>query len=143
MGTIRLISTFDFERADDAWCDWRGSNALNRAIMVPGVLNIMTARNMTVPLVVEIHPAAPAIRLEEWDHVVEAGLQIDSGVLVVSSPLGIDVATIPVTPGSYVARVSFAGLHTLSEDGLKGADHYLVQLWPGVAQTILVLKRDQ
>ena len=42
--------------------------------------------------------------------------------------------------GDYAARVSYAKLTDLSDDGLEGDDRYRVQLWPGFVSKVVILK---
>jgi hypothetical protein len=52
-----------------------------------------------------------------------------------------DAARLAVNPGTYAARVSYGALASVSADGLAGADHYRVQLWPAkVAREVVVIK---
>lgn len=101
-----------------------------RLLALPGLVNIATARNTTVPVTAVVRERAPEDDLTGWDHVAEASLETPSGHVIFSSPLGIPAARLIVPPGSYRVRVYFAGLGTLSADGLQGADHYRIVLWP-------------
>jgi hypothetical protein len=59
--------------------------AVNRMLAVaPGVVGIGTARNMTVSVALEVLLAEPAADFDTWEHVVEGGLQVSSGRLVVA-----------------------------------------------------------
>jgi hypothetical protein len=40
---------------------------------------ILTARNMTVPVTVEIDDSEPLLDINAWDHVVEASLHVPTG----------------------------------------------------------------
>jgi hypothetical protein len=98
-----------------------------------GTLCILTARNCTVPLDVEIQAAAPdPDEFAGWDHVVEAGLDLPSGcILIRGATDGLAVGRpIDVVPGIYRVRVYYGGISTVSEDRLEGEDHYRVALWP-------------
>lgn len=107
----------------------------------PGVLCILTARNMDVPLTVEVYDTAPQDDLTDWDHVVEASLDVPSGCIRVSGGDGMFEASpeIRLAAGVYRARVYFGGIYTISNDGLDGSDHYLVVLWPGAPADPVVL----
>jgi hypothetical protein len=106
------------------------------------VLVVFTARNTDVPVVVELHATEPALDLEDADHVVEGGLY-SSGTVAIAGCTDYfpDAARFSVPAGGLKARVVFAGLRTLSEDGLTGQDRYAVHLWPGKADGIRVLKQ--
>lgn len=104
---------------------------------------IGTARNMHVPLILEVHHAEPPNDLVEWDQVIDCGLLLPSGTFMAfGCTENSDEATrFAVQPGSYKTRVSYANLNDLSADGLEGNDVYRVQLWPGEAGSITVVKR--
>jgi hypothetical protein len=111
----------------------------------PGVIGIGTARNMDVPVAVEIHDQEPDDDSSAWDHVVEAQLNLASGRIVVAGCTDYfpDAKRVEVPVGSYRARVSYGALKTLSEDGLSGEDHYRVQLWLAPPMPVRVLKQRQ
>lgn len=46
-----------------------------------------------------------------------------------------------MTPGSNRVRAHFAGLGTLSPDGLEGEDRYRIVVWPAPFAEIAVLKQ--
>lgn len=107
------------------------------------LIAVGTARNMDVPVALEILDRAPPEDFESWDQVIECGVAIPSGKVIVfgCTENPDDAERLHVPPGSYAARVSYANLMTLSDDGLDGDDEYRVQLWPGVISEVVVLKR--
>jgi len=92
--------------------------------IAPGTVGIGTVRNMYVPVTVDILEEEPDDDSAKWDHVVEAGLDVASGRIVIAGCTDYfpDTMRIEVPPGSYRVRVSYGGLDTLSEDGLDGDD---------------------
>lgn len=112
----------------DAW----SRSALQRMLAVSeGVVGISTARNTSVPVTLELWDRAPETDLAEFDHVAEASLVIANGPLVVAGcrdhfP---DAPRFDVASGTYKVRLSASGLRNLSDDGMSGEDHYLLQLW--------------
>lgn len=122
-------------REIDAWIDTVLSpDAHARHLGVAqGTLCILTARNYTIPLDVEIRAVSPdPDEFAHWDHVVEAGLDLPSGcILIHGATDGPDEdQSIEVAPGIYRVRVYYGGISTVSEDRLGGEDHYRVVLWP-------------
>ena len=111
--------------------------------MAEGVVGLGTARNMLVPVTVEVLEMAPPALLERFDHVVEGSLEVSSGTLVIAGCTDYlpDAARLPIAKGGNAARVCVSGLDTLSEDGLQGQDHYLVQLWPCPLDVLLLEPR--
>jgi len=105
---------------------------------------IGTARNMTVPLTVEIRDTAPGEEgFSVWDMVNECSIEISSGMLVVSGCTDYypEAPRIPVEPGTYRVRIYYGGLDTLNEDGLEGNDHYTAVLWPAPFNGFTMLKQ--
>lgn len=94
-----------------------------------------------MPLEVQVGATPPTSDLVGWDRVVEASLALPSGVLVLHGPSDYLPAAphLTLAPGTYRLRAYFGGLDTLSSDGLEGADHYKVVLWPGAEQELTVL----
>jgi hypothetical protein len=110
--------------------------------VMPGVLCLLTARDMTVTLEILIQRQAPGDDLADWDHVVEGSLAVPSGVLVVHGCTDYlpDAPHLALAAGLYRARVYCGGLDTLSPDGLEGGDHYCVVLWPAPEQEPTLLR---
>ncbi len=124
----------------DAWTD----EAVARMLAVgDGAVGVGTARNMDVPVTLELLDAEPPADLAGWDHATECSLQIRGDKLLIAGCTDYrpDAARIPVAPGSYRVRVYYGGLDTLSEDGLEGEDRYHLQLWPADAIAPRVLKQ--
>ena len=116
-------------------------NAIEPAGLVtvaPGAIGVGTVRNMDVPVAIEIHDREPGNDFSEWDHVVDAALDVASGRIVIAGCTDYvpDAKRIEIPPGNYRARVSYGALDTLSKDGLSGEDHYRVQLWPGSSTAV-------
>ena len=116
----------------DAWTDEAVAQLL---ALASGVVGVGTVRNMDVPVEVETVDQAPADDLLGWDRVNECTLEVPSGRIVVAGCTDYwpDAARIPVTPGTYRARIYYGDLDSLSEDGLDGRDHYRIVLWPAPA----------
>lgn len=114
----------------------------DRLLLAPGVLVLMTARNMTVPLRVELHRSEPGPFIEAADHVVMGGLRSPGRIGIAGlTDYWPDAARAAVPPGDLNAMVVSRGLGTLSENGLEGQDRYEVHLWPGRAGGVRVLKQ--
>ncbi|WP_439597395.1 hypothetical protein [Falsiroseomonas sp.] len=130
-----------------AWPDapvfWPEAVLRARLNLAPGILVVSTLRNMRVPVQVLLHAARPALDLAAFDHVAEAPLLVPSGRLAIlgltDAREGAAQAAVPAVP--LCALVTFAGLGTLSADGLEGADRYDVHLFPGTAAGVTVLRQ--
>jgi len=118
--------------------------AVERMLAVAdGVVGIGTLRNMDVAVTLEILAEPPSADTAGFDHVVEGSLDARCGTLVVAGCTDYfpDASRFALAPGTYRVRLSISGADTLSEDGLDGADHYLVQLWQAPLAEPVVLKQ--
>jgi hypothetical protein len=127
----------------DLSASWSEEATERLLAIAPGVIGIGTARNMDVPVLLEIHDDEPAEDFFHWDHVVECGLNVTSGRLVIAGCTDYfpEAARVDLISGEYRARVSFGALDKLSEDRLDGEDNYRVQLWPGSAIAPRIIKQ--
>ncbi|MEC3949993.1 hypothetical protein [Sphingobium sp. HWE2-09] len=117
--------------------------ATDRMLAVgPDLLAVGTARNMHVPVTLEMLDGEPVEDFAEWDQVIECGVAFPSGTIIAfgCTDNPDDAPRFSFSPGSYRARISYAGLDDLSDDGLDGNDRYRVQLWPGAMGPISVMK---
>ena len=107
------------------------------------LLAVGTARNIEVPVAIELLSAPPDDDFDHWQQVIDCSLALTSGAFVAMGCTDYqpDALTREITPGTYRARVSYRGLDTLSDDGLDGEDFYRVQLWPGETCAVNVIKR--
>lgn len=141
----RAAEYFEDEVEDDKFPpdDWGDRLVTDMIAMAVGTVGIGTARNMTVPVTVEVLPAPPRDTLDGWDHVAEASLDAPSGTLVVAGCTDYlpEAPRISVPAGSLRVRACYGGLDTLSEDGLDGDDNYRVVVWPAPPGSVEVLKR--
>jgi len=105
-------------------------------------IGVGTARNMAVPVAVSLFEEAPELDPDAWDMVNECSLALRSGRLVILGGTDYlpDAPRLPVAPGDYRVRISYAGLDTLSEDGLDGDDFYRIDLWPAPLGPLVIRK---
>ena len=118
--------------------------AVDRLLAVaPGMVGIGTARNMTVPVTVEVCGDAPDEDTSGWDQVNECTLEVPSGRIVVAGCTDYfpDAARIEVDPGSYRVRAYYGNLTALSSNGLEGDDRYKLVLWAAAPGPLQVLKQ--
>ena len=133
----------DEQAETDTPDDW-GKQLTTQMIAVdPGIVGICTARNMEVPVRVDLLDTRPDDDFDRWDHVAEVSLDASSGQIVIAGCVDYfpEAKRLPVSPGSYRVRVYYGGLNTLREDGLDGEDHYHVVLWPEKHRSPEVLKK--
>jgi hypothetical protein len=126
----------------DSWTQ----EATDRLLAITdGTVGVGTARNMMVSVDVQVLDAEPHHSFDEWNQVNECSINVGSGRIVIAGCTDYfpDAARIQVAPGMYRARIYYAKLDTLSEDGLEGEDHYRVVLWRSDATPPVVLKQRQ
>lgn len=130
----------DFDLSVNIWTEQTVEDLL---AVTPGIIHVVTVRNMTVPVMVEIHDSEPDEDFSSWEHITECSLEVPSGKIVVTECGGYfpDQPRIKVEPGVYRARIFYGDLDTLSEDGLEGDDNYKIILWRDGAVKLHVLKR--
>jgi hypothetical protein len=121
---------------------WTKEATANEVAVVDGVVGIGTGTYGNVRVVVEIHDSEPELKLDAWDHVTVAGLEIRSGVLRVEGCLDSKAMDFHVSPGHYHVRCCHANLIESDPTGSKDSkDWYLVQVWLGPPIAPTVLKR--
>lgn len=75
-----------------------------------------------------------------YDHIVEGGLQIKSGYLeVLDCPTNTKYLKVKVASGTYRVRIYSSNLKSV--DGDKGNDFYKIEIWPDDDLTRKVIKR--
>ena len=122
----------DEKASDTGEALWNGEEVEQMIALQDGLIGIMTARNMDVPLTIDILGAEPAtVELEEFDQVNECSIQILSGKMVVMGCTDYlpKAQRIELPNGWYRVRVGYKDLTQISKDGLEGEDSYWVQIW--------------
>jgi hypothetical protein len=120
--------------------DWTEEDIANRCKAENNVVVVCPLRNMTVAVAVELHDSEPKAEKDLSDHVVECSLDLPTGHLQVHECTGGTVMDWRVPAGSYHVRLSFAGLKSISENGLEGDDSYKIELWPGLSRSLQVTR---
>ena len=119
-------------------------DACKRSLAVEkGTVGIGTVRNMDAGVAVEIHKAMPEQNYIAWDYVVECGLEVPSGYLVIAGCTDYfpDAKRIKLPKGQYRVRVYYGAQNDISEDGFDGNDHYLIKIWPSTDASIIIIKQ--
>jgi hypothetical protein len=114
----------------DAPTDWTDDDVQRRVKAIDHVVVICPLRNMTVPVVLELHDCEPAFNPSDYDHVVLCSLDLPTGELQVHECTGGEVLRQSVAPGRYAVLALFSGLGTIVEMGFEGDDTYRLLIWP-------------
>lgn len=130
------------ENAPGDLTTWDEATTERMFILAEGMVGIGTARNMTVPVTVALHPSEPPRDDADWDRLAECSIDLPSGRFAIAGCTDYlpDAARVDLPPGVYRVRIAHGGLETLSEDGLEGEDRYRLQLWPAPAAPETILK---
>src|SRR5262249_16996797 len=102
--------------------DWNKEAIENLFAVGYQMITIGTARNMTVPVTIEIHDDAPSDDFDEWDHVNECSLEVPSGCIRIygCTDASDTYPYMSVARGWYRIRIYYGNLDSLSENGLEG-----------------------
>src|SRR5215472_6543108 len=79
--------------------DWTNEDVDQGMKEARHLLAIAPPRDGIIPVQMEIHQAEPALDLAKWDHAVEGGLEIVSGVLELQEWGGLRTWQFQVAPG--------------------------------------------
>ena len=119
---------------------WTDEDIANRSKVIENVVVVCPLRNMTVPIEVVLHDSEPPHDGDRSDHVVECSLTLSTGHLQVHECTGGPALDWEVASGTYSVRLSYFGLDSISDNGLEGSDYYKVELWPGRARELKVVR---
>lgn len=122
--------------------DYSEEDIANRVKVGPGVVVIQPVRMATVPVEVEIYAADPGFHFNEWQHIVEAPLDITKGRIEIHECTGGSHAILPSPAEHCCVRALFNGLDTLSEDGFEGRDFYRIQIFPSDISELRLIKKS-
>lgn len=124
-----LTNGADENSDDDLWTD---TAFYQRMAYNKGFLAVRTGSYGPVKARLEIKNEASIIgNLEEYDHVVEGKIDIETGVLQVQDcPSSSVVQEVELPTGLYSVRVYSKGLNTVVGD--EGDDFYSIVVWPAM-----------
>lgn len=123
------------ENAEDNFDnDWTDEAVDRLLIVTEGLIGVGTVRNMVVPVTIKIFDSEPAMLVNGKDvigQINECDLKVFSGRIMISGCTDYlpDAQRMDLANGIYRARIYYANLDTLSEDGLEGDDRYEIHLW--------------
>jgi hypothetical protein len=80
------------------------------------------------------------VALNKYDHIVEAGIEIKSGVIqILDCPFSNVELQVIIERGAYRARIYSSNLNSV--DGDEGDDYYRIEIWPDTDMERKVIKR--
>lgn len=95
-----------------------------------GLVAVGTARNVEVPVTIEIHDSEPMLKAEHFSRVNECSLKIWSNKMTIAGCTDYlpDAARIEIEPSIYRVRILYGNLESV-ENEIDGEDFYILQLW--------------
>lgn len=120
--------------------DWTDEDLLHGAKATEHVLVICPARNMNVPVLLEVLDHRADIEFSSADHVVEASLHLPTGQLQLAECTGNpEKLKLTLTPGWYRVQARFFNLERAWEG--DSGDAYELLLWPESQHPLVVHKQ--
>ena len=82
------------------------------------------------------------IDFDKYDHIVEGGIEVRSGMLhILDCPNSLVELKIKIKPGSYRIRIYSSNLVNTDIDEYEGNDYYKIEIWPDTNMERKVLKQ--
>src|ERR1051325_1211779 len=90
------------EWAGDEYVEWNPKECYDLVALSRGTIGVGTACDRVVPLKIIITSVRAILDVKSWDHLVECGIQIPSGQLVVAGCFDVreEACRIELEPGS-------------------------------------------
>jgi hypothetical protein len=131
------------ERATGSDNFWTIAAYEDRMAQEKGVLGVGTQSYGHIKCELDIlNTANNLLDTNQYDHIVEAGVKITSGILqVLSCPTSEVELEVKIKPGTYRIRVYSSKLSTADIDEDEGNDRYKIEIWPDTNMERKVLKR--
>jgi hypothetical protein len=87
-----------------------------------------------------LHSRNDSIEINQYDHIVEGGINLKSGILqVLDCPNSNIELELKLNPGKYRLRIYSLNLASVIDD--SGDDYYKIEMWPDVEMGRNVLKQ--
>lgn len=128
-----------------------------RVQIAPDGLVILTNSYDTVPIVIEVRETAPDDEFTDWDHVVEASIEVPTGRIAIDGMVDFRPERSPdqgvndpstyysphfsVAPGIYRVRIYGGNLGRQPTPKNTLGEHYKIVLWPASPAEPMVLKQ--
>ncbi|MFF8280409.1 hypothetical protein ACF05T_30690 [Streptomyces lateritius] len=143
------IHVSDADSDGDLSDAWTAQAVADHLAVAPDALGIGTAVNVNVSVTVVVLPQEPGDDSSEFDHVVEASLDVSSGRMVVlgCTDYAPDAATFEVPAGWNRVRVSRSNLARAvqadidSDESPDTIEKIRIQVWPAPEFPAKIIKR--
>jgi len=133
----------------DLWAeadlDWNERTLIELFTLDTGSIGIGTNCEGPVSVEIQIWSSEAGVGAEPWDHIVECGIEVPSGELVIAGCCEIldeGAFRISLTAGSYGARVYYGNQYAWGDGEPTCTSHYMIMLWPSQHNAVRVIKRS-
>lgn len=125
---------------------WTEEAFKERLALENGVIGVATQSYGNIKGEIEVLDKAPlTINYDKYDHVVEAGINLESGeVQILDCPNSHLEAVLNVKPGTYRMRVYSSNLNSVKQPDTPNKtdnDYYRIEIWPSDEMERKVLKQ--
>jgi hypothetical protein len=121
---------------------WTTQASEDKMAVEEGLLGISVAKYAVIQVQVNLHEQQTNPGMEDYDHVVEASINVTSGTIQILNCTGMQQQLeLMVSPGTYTVRSSSANLSTVHGD--EGNDFYVIDIYPSAQKIRTVLKQYQ
>ncbi|WP_457068669.1 hypothetical protein [Hymenobacter sp. UYAg731] len=133
----------DSPAATDSDGFWNQEAFDSRLAIEDGILGVGTETYSYVRASIEILAQRnDAIDSTKYDHIVEASIKVNSGVLqILDCPNSTIEFELTIKPGFYRARIYISNLDSITDEDQEGNDFYLIEMWPEEPSPRKVLKQ--
>lgn len=134
----------DLHAVQDSSDIWDDAAADAMVAVAPGLIAIGTVRfGGVIDLEIELHSIRPVLDFTDWDQVVECGIDVRSGQLLITHPEGLlsEASQLIMPARTYRALILFGNLQrVVDNNAATGDDHYRIVLWPDSVVMPRILK---
>ena len=131
----------DSEARTDRDNFWTPQASADRMAVETGLLGISVGKYAEIEVEINIWESQNNERnFDEFEHIVEASIDIPSGVFIVKNCTGFEVQLeLKLVPQTYAVRCYSANLSSIEND--VGDDYYVIDIWSSAKIERKVLKR--
>lgn len=131
----------DTKASTDSDNFWTAQASEDKMAVEESLLGISVAKYAEIRVEVNLHKQAPAFESDEnYDHIVEATINIFSGIIQIADCTSNSIQLeLNIEPGMYTIRSSSANLKTVKGD--EGDDYYVIDIYASAEKPRTVLKR--
>ncbi len=131
----------DFKAATDSDSFWTPQSDIDKMAVEAGLLGITVGKYAEIEVEINVLETQNNERnFDEFEHIVEASIEIRSGILQIKNCTGFDLELeLKLAPQTYTVRCYSANLSSIQVDA--GDDYYVIEIWASMKIERRVLKQ--